>query len=223
LYVERAPSHLGSWLAAPHDPVVGPALVASHADPSRRWWTTEELAWQVACSRSTLNERFGRLLGRPPMQYLSDWRLHLAAGLLRDTPLAVAAVAHRVGYDSDEAFKRAFKRAMGALRLGGVGTPRRRRVWAPTGCSFGSRPRPSHAGHRSSRESSATFSAAAHVVQHSLGSGNAPAWFENGAGRSPGAPADECLLCVLPRRERLSVVPSDTPWPHGSADSRHQA
>jgi AraC-like DNA-binding protein len=112
LYVEGAPPQLGSWLAALHDPVVGPALVALHAEPARKW-TAEELAWQAACSRSTLNERFGRLLGRAPMQYLSDWRLHLAAGLLRDTTLAVAAVAYRVGYESEEAFNRAFKRTMG--------------------------------------------------------------------------------------------------------------
>lgn len=113
LYVEGAPPHLGSRLAALHDPVVGPALVALHGEPARKW-TAEELAWQVACSRSTLNERFARHLGRAPMQYLSDWRLHLAAGLLRDTALAVAEVGHRVGYESEEAFNRAFKRAMGA-------------------------------------------------------------------------------------------------------------
>jgi AraC-like DNA-binding protein len=111
LYVEGAPPHLGSWLTALHDPVVGPALVALHAEPARRW-TADELAWQAACSRSTLNERFGRLLGRAPMQYLSDWRLHLAAGLLRDTALGVAEVAYQVGYESEEAFNRAFKRAM---------------------------------------------------------------------------------------------------------------
>jgi transcriptional regulator GlxA family with amidase domain len=113
LYVEGAPPHLGSWLAALHDPVVGPALVALHAEPARKW-TAEELAWQAACSRSTLNERFSRLVGRAPMQYLSDWRLHLAAGLLRDTTLGVAEVAYRVGYESEEAFNRAFKRAMGS-------------------------------------------------------------------------------------------------------------
>jgi transcriptional regulator GlxA family with amidase domain len=112
LYVEAAPPRLASWMAALHDPVVGPALVALHADPSRRW-TAEELAWQAACSRSTLNERFARLLERAPMHYLSDWRLHLAAGLLRDTALAVAEVACRVGYESEEAFNRAFKRTMG--------------------------------------------------------------------------------------------------------------
>jgi AraC-like DNA-binding protein len=112
LYAENAPPHLAGWLAALHDPVVGRALVALHAEPARAW-TAENLAWCAACSRSTLNERFGRLLGRAPMQYLSEWRLQLAAGLLRDTPIGVAEVAHRVGYDSEAAFNRAFKRAMG--------------------------------------------------------------------------------------------------------------
>lgn len=111
LYVEAAPQ-LGRWLAALHDPVVGAALVALHAESARKW-TADELAWEAACSRSTLNDRFGRLLGRAPMQYLSDWRLHLAAELLRDTSLAVSEVAHQVGYESEEAFNRAFKRAMG--------------------------------------------------------------------------------------------------------------
>lgn len=112
LYTESASPHLAGWLAALHDPVVGRALVALHGEPAREW-TAEELAWRAACSRSTLNERFGRLLGRAPMQYLGEWRLQLAAGLLRDTALGVAEVAHRVGYDSEEAFNRAFKRAMG--------------------------------------------------------------------------------------------------------------
>jgi AraC-like DNA-binding protein len=112
LYAEGASPHLAGWLGALHDPVVGRALVALHAEPAREW-TTDELAWQAACSRSTLNERFGRLLGRAPMQYLSEWRLQLAAGLLRDTALGVSEVAHRVGYESEEAFNRAFKRAMG--------------------------------------------------------------------------------------------------------------
>lgn len=112
LYVESS-SPLGvGWLAALRDPIVGPALAALHAEPSRRW-TVEELARHVACSRSTLNERFARLLKRAPMQYLSEWRLQLARGLLRETTLSVAAVAYQVGYESEEAFNRAFKRAMG--------------------------------------------------------------------------------------------------------------
>jgi AraC-like DNA-binding protein len=106
-----APRHTG-WLAALRDPVVGPALLQLHAEPAHRW-TVEELARRTAYSRSSLTERFSRLLGRAPMKYLSEWRLQVAAGLLRDTRLGVAGVAYRVGYESEEAFSRAFKRAMG--------------------------------------------------------------------------------------------------------------
>ena len=93
--------------------MVGPALIELHSEPARRW-TVEELARRTAYSRSTLNERFGRLLGQAPMQYLSEWRLQVAASLLHDTKLSVSMVAHRVGYESEEAFNRAFKRAMGS-------------------------------------------------------------------------------------------------------------
>ena len=112
LYLERDPPLHSGWLTALRDPIAGPALVALHSDPARRW-TVEELARRAASSRSALTERFGRLLGRPPMQYLSEWRLQLASDLLRDTQLGVGAVARRVGYESEEAFNRAFKRATG--------------------------------------------------------------------------------------------------------------
>jgi AraC-like DNA-binding protein len=111
--MESDSARLAGWLAALHDPLAGPALAALHADPARHW-TVDALAAHVACSRSTLNDRFVRLLGRAPMQYLADWRLQLATGLLRETRLTVAAVALRVGYESEEAFNRAFKRALGA-------------------------------------------------------------------------------------------------------------
>lgn len=112
LYVQSGPPRLSGWLAALHDPIVGQALTALHSEPARAW-TLEELARRSACSRSTLNERFGRLVGRAPMQYLAEWRLQLAAELLRETTLGVSAVAYRVGYESEAAFNRAFKRAMG--------------------------------------------------------------------------------------------------------------
>jgi AraC-like DNA-binding protein len=113
LYVESAAPPRSGWLAALRDPIVGPALIELHSEPARRW-TVEELARRVACSRSLLNERFGRLLGRAPMQYLGEWRLQIAADLLRSTTLGVAAVAYRVGYESEEAFSRSFKRALGS-------------------------------------------------------------------------------------------------------------
>ena len=112
LYVQSGPPRAVGWLAALHDPIAGQALTELHSDPSRSW-TLDELARRSACSRSTLIERFGRLVGRAPMQYLADWRLQLAAELLKETTLGVSAVAYRVGYESDAAFNRAFKRAMG--------------------------------------------------------------------------------------------------------------
>jgi AraC-like DNA-binding protein len=112
LYVQSGPPQLSGWLAALHDPIVGQALTELHGAPA--WpWTLDELARRSACSRSTLNERFTRLVGRAPMQYLAVWRLQLAAELLLTTQLGVSAVAYRVGYESEAAFNRAFRRAMG--------------------------------------------------------------------------------------------------------------
>jgi AraC-like DNA-binding protein len=113
LYVKSRPDELSGWLAAVHDRYVGRALAALHAEPARRW-SLDQLARHCACSRSTLDGRFRRLLGRSPMRYLGEWRLRLAASLLRDSSLGIAGVAYRVGYDSEAAFNRAFKRAMGS-------------------------------------------------------------------------------------------------------------
>ena len=75
-----------------------------------RHWTVESLAAQVAVSRSLLDQRFRQVLGQSPIRYLTGWRMHLAENLLVTTDLAVAAIAHRVGYDAEEAFSRAFRR-----------------------------------------------------------------------------------------------------------------
>lgn len=75
--------------------------------------TLERLADEVAMSRSTLHERFVKFIGQPPMQYLARWRMQLAAGLLRDSGAKVIDVALSVGYESEAAFSRAFKRAVG--------------------------------------------------------------------------------------------------------------
>jgi AraC-like DNA-binding protein len=112
LYVQSGPPHLSGWLAALDDPIVGLALAALHHEPARAW-TLDELAGRAACSRSTLSNRFSRLVGRAPMQYLAEWRVQLAGQLLWETTLGVAAVAYRVGYESEAAFNRAFKRAKG--------------------------------------------------------------------------------------------------------------
>jgi AraC-like DNA-binding protein len=83
-----------------------------HKEPARDW-TIEELAGEVALSRSALHERFVDLVGQPPMHYLTQWRMQLAAKLLRESKAPVAAIALEVGYDSEAAFCRAFKRAAG--------------------------------------------------------------------------------------------------------------
>jgi AraC family transcriptional regulator, alkane utilization regulator len=100
------------WLAGLNDPQVGKALTLLHAEPARAW-TVEELAKQAAISRAALAKRFADLVGETPMQYLTGWRMHLARRLLIESPLGLAEVASRVGYDSEAAFNRAFRRAAG--------------------------------------------------------------------------------------------------------------
>jgi AraC-like DNA-binding protein len=113
VHLASAPAVDHGWLAALHDPVLAPALAQLHRAPERRW-TVAELAAEAAVSRSSLDERFRQVLGRSPIRYLTEWRMHLAEDLLANTDSGVAAVARKVGYDSEEAFSRAFKRAHGA-------------------------------------------------------------------------------------------------------------
>jgi AraC-like DNA-binding protein len=103
----------GGWLAALRDPVVGAALGKLHERPAHDW-SLVELAKEVAVSRSVLAERFAHAVGIPPMQYLTQWRLQLAADLLARGNAKVSSVASQVGYASEAAFSRAFKRATGA-------------------------------------------------------------------------------------------------------------
>jgi AraC-like DNA-binding protein len=112
LHVASAPAADRGWLAALRDPVLAPALAELHKAPERKW-TVADLAAAANVSRSVLDERFRATLGRSPIRYLTDWRLHVAKDLLATTSLGVAAVARRVGYDSEEAFSRAFKRVHG--------------------------------------------------------------------------------------------------------------
>jgi len=112
LYVEGASRHDHGWIAGLADPVVARALVLLHAAPADDW-TVPALASRVGASRSILDDRFRRLLGRPPMRYLTEWRLQLAAHLLRSTTLPLAEVADRIGYESAAAFNRAFHRHVG--------------------------------------------------------------------------------------------------------------
>jgi AraC-like DNA-binding protein len=111
-YLERLPSPRTGWLAALRDPVVGRALALLHEAPADRW-TVAGLARRVAVSRSVLGERFATVLGEPPMRYLAKWRLQLASHLLRSSTATLPEIAGRVGYESEAAFSRAFKRGLG--------------------------------------------------------------------------------------------------------------
>lgn len=119
MFVEVVRRHLatlsgdaGGWLAGLRDPLVGRALERLHNDPGRAW-TLETLAREVASSRSVLAERFAHFVGEPPMHYLARWRIQCAAGLLTDGGTKVSAVGRKVGYDSEAAFSRAFKKHAG--------------------------------------------------------------------------------------------------------------
>jgi AraC-like DNA-binding protein len=111
-YVGRLPKGSLGWLGALADPLVSRSLHIMHADPMRDW-TVEQIAAAAGASRSVLAERFKSVLGQPPMQYLAGWRLQLATNLLRDSSRTIAEVAGEVGYESEAAFNRAFKRHLG--------------------------------------------------------------------------------------------------------------
>ena len=111
-HLATAPAIDHGWIAALHDPILAPALAALHQDPARRW-TVAALAGHVGASRSSLDDRFRQVLGQSPIRYLTAWRMHLADDLLATTELSVFTIARRVGYDSEEAFSRAFKRERG--------------------------------------------------------------------------------------------------------------
>jgi len=111
-YADRLPAESRGWLAGLRDRFVGRALALMHQRPAHSW-SIDELGREVGLSRSALHERFVLLIGAPPMQYLAQWRMQAAARLLLETRGHVAAIALEVGYDSEAAFARAFKRAVG--------------------------------------------------------------------------------------------------------------
>ena len=92
--------------------VLARAMAAIHRSPGRRW-TLTDLATEATVSRSLLGTRFREVLGRSPIRYLTEWRMHVAQDLLSTSNRTVAAISRRVGYDSEEAFSRAFKRRHG--------------------------------------------------------------------------------------------------------------
>lgn len=112
-YAESLPPGQHGWLAGLRDRYVGRALALMHSKPTYAW-TVDELANGVGLSRSALGEKFTALVGQPPMQYLARWRLQLAADLLHSSRRTIGAIAADVGYDSEAAFSRAFKRELGA-------------------------------------------------------------------------------------------------------------
>jgi AraC-like DNA-binding protein len=111
-HVESLPPEAGGWLAGLRDEQVGRALSALHDDPVRAW-SLDDLAREVGVSRSLLAERFLHFVGIPPIQYLAQWRIQLAAERLRNTTESLAEIAERVGYGSESALSRAFKRLVG--------------------------------------------------------------------------------------------------------------
>jgi AraC family transcriptional regulator, alkane utilization regulator len=111
-YLETVPEQERSWLAGLRDPHVSRVLGLMHAEPARQW-TVNDLGREAGLSRSALAERFGLLIGEPPMQYLTRWRLALGARVLQEGSEPVLHVAQRVGYESEAAFNRAFKREFG--------------------------------------------------------------------------------------------------------------
>jgi len=120
LFVEAVRCHVDTladdrkgWLAGLRDRFVAGALSLMHARPAHPW-TVDEIARRVGMSRSGLAQRFAEVIGMPPMQYLAQWRLQLAAHYLRMSDRPLAAIAEDVGYDSEAAFNRAFKREFGA-------------------------------------------------------------------------------------------------------------
>ena len=111
-YVDSLPPEQTGWLAGMRDPAVGRALSLLHEKPAEPW-TLERLGEEAGLSRSSLHERFVHFIGQPPMQYLTQWRMQVASGLLRDTNAKLVEVALDVGYESEAAFSRAFKRVVG--------------------------------------------------------------------------------------------------------------
>ncbi len=111
-YVDTLPADSRGWLAGLRDHFVGRALTLMHGAPAAAW-TVDELGRRIGLSRSALHERFADVIGQAPMQYLANWRMQVGAALLRDTTATVASIAQEVGYESEAAFARAFKRLVG--------------------------------------------------------------------------------------------------------------
>ena len=111
-WLETDPAARTGWLGALQDPHVGRAIALIHRDPARAW-TVASLAGEVAMSRSAFAARFTELVHEPPMEYVTRWRMHLALAALREDGATMAELSGRLGYRSEAAFARAFKRVVG--------------------------------------------------------------------------------------------------------------
>jgi AraC-like DNA-binding protein len=153
LFVEAVRRHLTAmpedrtgFLAGLRDPAIGKALSLLHTQVARDW-TAEDLAGAVNMSRSAFAERFAALVGQPPIKYLINWRMQIAAHKLREGRMSIAQIAFDIGYESEAAFTRAFKRELGVPPA-----TWRRRV------TTGAEPRPQSATTRQSAQSGSEYS-----------------------------------------------------------------
>jgi AraC-like DNA-binding protein len=111
-WLETDPAARSGWLGALRDGQIGRALTLIHRDPARDW-TVASLARELAMSRSAFAARFTELAGEPAMRYVARWRMHVARDLLREEGVTVGELASRLGYQSEAAFRRAFRRIIG--------------------------------------------------------------------------------------------------------------
>jgi AraC-like DNA-binding protein len=111
-YIDLLPADASSWLAGLRNRHVSSALRRMHARPAEQW-TLERLAHEVGLSRSAFAERFAHFVHDTPMQYLTRWRMQLATHLLEQPGIGIAKIASDVGYESEAAFNRAFKKCVG--------------------------------------------------------------------------------------------------------------
>lgn len=111
-WIAQDPAAQTGWLGALQDKQIGRIISLIHRDPARPW-TLESLAASAAMSRSAFAARFTELVGEPAMHYVTRWRMHAALALLKENNTSVSEVSHRLGYESEAAFSRAFKRYIG--------------------------------------------------------------------------------------------------------------
>jgi AraC-like DNA-binding protein len=111
-WIAKDPAAQTGWLAALQDKQIGHAIALVHREPARAW-TVESLANEVAMSRSAFAARFTQLVGEPAMHYVARWRMHVALSWLREEDTTLGEMASRLGYESEAAFSRAFKRFLG--------------------------------------------------------------------------------------------------------------